>query len=687
MKKSFITVLFMAALFVVGGTGVYAYEKIQVDSVDGTIWDYKDNRILFLDANHGLKVKDQSTGQITTIAQGKTPTVGFLTPKGAIFLAKSDGAASTALYDWRDGNLIELGTVDPTLIVKGNYAVYNIGSTIYLRDLTTGESKLVTDKADDHGYDVSDDWRANGASTVVWSNKEDHQIYSYLEGRTKKITNNSQKQHFSPITDGVNIMYTRIPVSGYGDAETVVYYNDGWGWITENIIATSSTLSIPYQDYTVNSGYVASYLNSNKDSLTAYQNSGTPNNDYILNYNEPIKSFKLGMHGDVLFATMSDEVYYWRDVYWGSDLTLTSISANAKVFWLERFIFVAEGGVLSKVLVSSYDNPPVNTVTPAPGSGWTNITEYTVTAVDDGSNVKTVWHLNGNIGEGTTVKIPSEGRHVLTVSSDDSGGNNDYDYIEIKVDTTPPVTTSTFTPDGDRFSVTLSAKDNLSGVKGIFYRINQGNWTQYYFPLKLTASEKDSLEFYSVDNAGNKEAEVPPPPSDTTAPTTELLANAAAPAAWYNADVSVKLNASDGASGSGIAKTFYRTNEGEWKEYSAPFTLSAAAAYKIEYYSSDLAGNKETAKSVTLGIDKTAPVTTYKVTPVYGTDKPAPYIKGYTVTLTAADSLSGVKATFYRTKGGAWTKYTAPFNLQSGEGNTNLEFYSEDHAGNKEVHS
>jgi hypothetical protein len=84
------------------------------------------------------------------------------------------------------------------------------------------------------------------------------------------------------------------------------------------------------------------------------------------------------------------------------------------------------------------------------------------------------------------------------------------------------------------------------------------------------------------------------------------------------------------------------------------------------------------------GVDVVPPVTNYSVTPIWVNEGGKKYIKGYTVTLTAADDLSGVKETFYRINGGSWTLYTSPFALY-GSANTTLDFYSIDNAGNKEI--
>ena len=56
-----------------------------------------------------------------------------------------------------------------------------------------------------------------------------------------------------------------------------------------------------------------------------------------------------------------------------------------------------------------------------------------------------------------------------------------------------------------RGAVTLTAKDDSSGVNTTFYRINGGDWEVY---VKLFHIDDDGIyviEFYSVDNAGNTE--------------------------------------------------------------------------------------------------------------------------------------------------------------------------------------
>ncbi len=81
-------------------------------------------------------------------------------------------------------------------------------------------------------------------------------------------------------------------------------------------------------------------------------------------------------------------------------------------------------------------------------------------------------------------------------------------------DTTPPVTICILDPtmpDGDNgwyisnVEVTLNATDDISGVNVTFYRINEDVWIKYSEPFLLENEGYYLIEFYSIDNVGNKE--------------------------------------------------------------------------------------------------------------------------------------------------------------------------------------
>ena len=81
-------------------------------------------------------------------------------------------------------------------------------------------------------------------------------------------------------------------------------------------------------------------------------------------------------------------------------------------------------------------------------------------------------------------------------------------------DITPPVTTCTLNPpepNGNNswyvsdVEVTLNATDDMSGVNRTEYRINNGSVKTYTEPFNVSQDREHTLEYRSIDNAGNVE--------------------------------------------------------------------------------------------------------------------------------------------------------------------------------------
>ncbi|MEV4373957.1 ThuA domain-containing protein, partial [Nonomuraea sp. NPDC049637] len=168
---------------------------------------------------------------------------------------------------------------------------------------------------------------------------------------------------------------------------------------------------------------------------------------------------------------------------------------------------------------------------------------------------------------------------------------------------------------------------------------------------------------------------------DKTAPTTTAATDPAAPqSGWYTGPVSVTLSAADEADGSGVAKTEYQLDGGDWAAYTAPVVVSGDGSHALAYRSADKAGNVEDAKTLTVKADATAPMTKAEFA--------SPNDSGWhdaavPVMLTATDATAGVEKTEYAVDGGDWTPYTEPVTV-SGEGRHELKYRSTDKAGNAE---
>lgn len=94
---------------------------------------------------------------------------------------------------------------------------------------------------------------------------------------------------------------------------------------------------------------------------------------------------------------------------------------------------------------------------------------------------------------------------------------------------------------------------------------------------------------------------------DTTQPITAAsLAGTTASDGWYTTSVTVALSASDGAGGSGVAKTEYSLDGVTWQTYSGPLALDSDGIYFLYFRSTDWAGNVEApAQSRQIKINRT----------------------------------------------------------------------------------
>ena len=113
------------------------------------------------------------------------------------------------------------------------------------------------------------------------------------------------------------------------------------------------------------------------------------------------------------------------------------------------------------------------------------------------------------------------------------------------------------------------------------------------------------------------------------------------------------------------------------------FTVTGEGRHHLTFWSVDVAGNVETARSDSFKIDSVPPATTDSLSGTQGSNG------WYTstsvdVTLTASDATSGVAGTYYTVDGGGQQSYAgSPFAV-SGDGIHHVDFWSVDAAGNTE---
>jgi photosystem II stability/assembly factor-like uncharacterized protein len=220
----------------------------------------------------------------------------------------------------------------------------------------------------------------------------------------------------------------------------------------------------------------------------------------------------------------------------------------------------------------------------------------------------TWWRLDGGTAtEGTTIHTTAAGPHSLEFWSVDVQGNiESHKNVSFSVtipDTVAPVTIS----DAQATymwtaAIHLSASDvGGSGVAHTYWRLDSGTQTEGT-SVATGASGEHTLEFWSVDGAGNPETPhktarfvitSPPESQDTTKPITSWPGWAAK----FVTRASIVLSASDGTDGTGVAGTRYRLDAGG-ETSGTTLTVTKSGAHTLEFWSVDAAGNEEVHKSL-----------------------------------------------------------------------------------------
>lgn len=289
---------------------------------------------------------------------------------------------------------------------------------------------------------------------------------------------------------------------------------------------------------------------------------------------------------------------------------------------------LGNAGPESSVVVKRDTVQPSISGTRAPAAnthGWNN-TDVTVsfTCSDALSLIKSCPAATTVTGEGANQSVAA----TATDNADNARGTT---VGGINIDKTPPsISANTKLPDGSPYVPGTWTNQNVVAVFGCTDTLSKVDFCHTGTVLDGEGADL-SAGGWGRDFAGNTgTASVTNVDIDRTAPVTSATAPQTA---WNNTDVTVAFSANDALSG--VRETRFKVNGGEAKT-GGQVTLNAQGTYAIEYWSTDHAGNTETAKTVTVNIDKTPPTITH-------TQSPAANANGWhngavTVTFTCGDT-------------------------------------------------
>jgi len=235
------------------------------------------------------------------------------------------------------------------------------------------------------------------------------------------------------------------------------------------------------------------------------------------------------------------------------------------------------------------------------------------------------------------------------------------------IDNTSPVSHVVALPSTEPtsgFTVIWSGTDVGSGIQdfAVYVSDNGGPFTPFQTNTAATSAAfagqvGHTYGFYSIarDLVGNVEAAkssaeaTTQVTTDTTPPVTTAVASPVPNGAgWNDSNVTITLNSTDNEpGGTGVKQIQWSLAGAQTGSSTVPgsttsVTISSEGTTTLTYFGTDNAGNIETAKTITIKLDKTPPSIT-------GARSPAPNPNGWnntsvTVSFTCSDSLSGLAA-------------------------------------------
>jgi DNA-binding beta-propeller fold protein YncE len=222
-------------------------------------------------------------------------------------------------------------------------------------------------------------------------------------------------------------------------------------------------------------------------------------------------------------------------------------------------------------------------------------------------------------------------------------------------------------------TVSFSAQDAGTGPGATYYRLAGGATQRYFGPFQVSAEGNNALVYWTVDRAGNKEANRSTTVRiDYTAPSGTFSVNGGS---ISTSSTTVIANAA--ITGADEMRYDSGTGWGAWKPYTplTTHTFPGEGPRTVKAQFRDFAGNV-TDLSATITVDLTGPAVTIWNQPAGGISIPP-----VDITLTAADAYSPIDTIRYTVDGGASRIYDGSFTV-GGLGWHTVAAYAVDTLGN-----
>lgn len=310
----------------------------------------------------------------------------------------------------------------------------------------------------------------------------------------------------------------------------------------------------------------------------------------------------------------------------------------------------------------------------------------------------------GSVHFNETVKNTPQ--NVSYYASDNFGNSEAVKSFTVIVDSTPPAVTNQISQPfyqlngvvyiPQQNNITLSASDDLAGVKNIYYTAPGNEGFSLYVPnqsgLALNKPGENKISYYAEDNVGNKsEPQTLSLFLDSIPPYTSLNKDGqvftSADKIYYKGILQCVLIPVD--FGCGVKSSLYRLDGGNYINSvnipAFPANINGTIR-QLEYYSVDFVNNEENHNKVTIVNDETPPVSTLTIDGVSYTNNYVYCLPSNKFKIEASDFLSGVKDIYYKVDTGDFTNYFDELSINPGAYGSShtIYYYSMDDLSNLE---
>ncbi|NFE18574.1 OmpL47-type beta-barrel domain-containing protein [Clostridium botulinum] len=334
-----------------------------------------------------------------------------------------------------------------------------------------------------------------------------------------------------------------------------------------------------------------------------------------------------------------------------------TVSANGT--YTVEVIDNAGNKISKQITISNIDRELPTIAVSGNPTEWTNNNVVLNISAKDNKKVKSITLPSDKVisGDKTTFTISKNGTYKFIVE-DEAGNKSTKEIVVTKIDKELPVIN--INVKGNK--MTIDANDSLSGIKEVFYKVDDGEFVKYDGEVTLPQGAH-IIEAKTMDNAGNlneksSEVIIDNEDIDKEAPTLEITGN---PTDWTNKDIILNISAKDNKKVKSITLPDGKVVNGD----KTTFTISKNGTYK--FIVEDEAGNKTTKEVVVNKIDKELPIANINV-------------KDDKMTIVASDKLSGIKEIFYKIDNGEFVRYTGEVTLSPGA--HKIKVKAIDNAGN-----